>query len=61
MMLEPPIDDLVKKVGNPYVLAVMAGKRARFLQTVLSEEERVKESETSRAIDEINEGKIIQG
>ena len=41
MMIEPPIDELVKKVGNPYALAVMAGKRARHLQTILSEEELI--------------------
>ena len=61
MLLEPPIDDLVKKIGNPYSLAVMVGKRARHLQTVLSEEELIKIPEVTRAIDEINEGKIIQG
>lgn len=61
MLLEPPIDELVKKIGNPYVLAVMAGKRARHLQTVLSEEELIKIPEVTRAIDEINEGKIVQG
>ena len=61
MMLEPPIDDLVKKVGNPYALAVMAGKRARQLQSTLTEEERIETPEVTRAINEIDSGKIIEG
>lgn len=30
-MLNPSIDDLVKKVGNRYALCILAAKRARFI------------------------------
>ena len=32
MLFEPPIDDLVKKVGNKYALTVLMAGRARELQ-----------------------------
>lgn len=59
MLLEPPIDKLVKKVGNPYKLAVLAGKRAKFLQRTLSEDELQQCSEVTRAVNEIYEGKVV--
>jgi len=59
MLLEPPIDKLIKQVGNPYKLAVLAGKRAKFLQRNLSEEELNQIPEVSRAVQEIYEGKIV--
>ena len=59
MLLEPPIDKLVRKVGNPYKLAVLAGKRAKFLQRTLSAEELNAKPEVSRAVEEIYEGKVV--
>jgi len=59
MLLEPPIDVLVKKVGNPYKLAVLAGKRAKYLQRTLTEEELQQCSEVTRAVNEIYEGKVV--
>ena len=40
MLLEPPIDALVKKVGNPYKLAVIVSKRAKKLQQTLTRKGR---------------------
>ncbi|MBE5735018.1 MAG: DNA-directed RNA polymerase subunit omega [Clostridiales bacterium] len=59
MLLEPPIDKLVKKVGNPYKLAVLAGKRAKYLQRTLTEEELNAIPEVTRAVHEIYEGTVI--
>lgn len=58
MLLEPPIDKLVKKMGSPYKLAVIVGKRAKYLQQALSEEEKEIKKEVSRAVDEVYEDKI---
>ena len=59
MLLEPPIDQLVEKVGNPYKLAVVVGKRAKHLSETLTEEEKEAIPEVTRAVDEVNEGSII--
>lgn len=59
MLLEPPIDELVSKVGNPYRLAVVVGKRAKYLNETLSEEEKEQCPEVTRAVDEVNEGAIV--
>lgn len=59
MLLEPPIDELVNKVGNPYRLAVVVGKRAKYLNETLSEEEKEEIPEVTRAVDEINDGTIV--
>lgn len=59
MLLEPPIDNLVKKVGNPYKLAVLVGKRAKYLQKKLTEEERLLSPEVSRAVKEISKDEIV--
>ena len=59
MLLEPPIDKLIKKVGNPYKLAVLAGKRAKFLQRTLSNEELQEVTEVTRAVNEIYNGTVI--
>ena len=58
MLLEPPISELLKKVNNVYRLAVIVGKRAKYLQTVLTDEEREIKKEVTRAIDEVYSGKI---
>lgn len=59
MLLEPPIDDLVNKVGNPYKLAVVVGKRAKYLNETLSEEEKEAVPEVTRAVDEVDGGIIV--
>lgn len=59
MLLEPPIDELVNKMGNPYKLAVVVGKRAKYLSEVLSEEEKEVKPEVTRAVDEVNDGTIV--
>ena len=59
MLLEPPIDELVSKVGNPYRLAVVVGKRAKFLSETLTEEEKEAVPEVTRAVDEVHVGTIV--
>lgn len=59
MLLEPPIDELVEKMGNPYKLAVVVGKRAKFLNETLSDEEKEAIPEVTRAVDEVNDGTIV--
>ncbi len=59
MLLEPPIDELVSKVGNPYRLAVVVGKRAKYLNETLTEEEKEAKPEVTRAVDEVNDGTIV--
>ena len=59
MLLEPPIDALVKKVGNPYKLAVIVSKRAKLLQQSLTEAEKEQIPEVTRAVNEVYTGKII--
>jgi DNA-directed RNA polymerase omega subunit len=59
MLLEPPIDTLVKKVGNPYKLAVIVSKRAKLLQQTLTTEEKEESPEVTRAVDEVNDGTIV--
>ena len=59
MLLEPPIDELVEKMGNPYKLAVVVGKRAKFLNETLSDEEKEAIPEVTRAVDEVDEGTIV--
>lgn len=53
MLLDPPIDKLIKKVGGPYKLAVLVGKRAKYLQQTLTEEEKEQKKEVSRAVEEV--------
>lgn len=58
MLLNPPIDKLIEKFDSPYQLAVIVGKRARMLSQTLTEAEKEKKKEVSRAIEEAYEGKI---
>lgn len=60
MLLEPPIDQLVSKVGNPYKVAVLVGKRAKFLQRNLSTEELEEKPEVTRAVDEVFNGEVVE-
>ena len=59
MLLEPPIDELVEKMGNPYKLAVVVGKRAKFLSETLTDEEKEAIPEVTRAVDEVDDGTIV--
>lgn len=59
MLLEPPIDKLVKKVGNPYKLAVLVSKRAKILQQSLTEEEKEEKTEVTRAVEDVYNDKIV--
>lgn len=59
MLLEPPIDELVEKMGNPYKLAVVVGKRAKFLNETLTDEEKEAIPEVTRAVDEVDDGTIV--
>ena len=59
MLLEPPIDELVNKMGNPYKLAVIVGKRAKFLSETLTEEEKEIKPEVTRAVEEVDNNTIV--
>lgn len=59
MLLEPPIDELIEKMGNPYKLAVIVGKRAKFLSETLTEEQKEEIPEVTRAVDEVENGTIV--
>lgn len=59
MLLEPPIDELVEKMGNPYKLAVIVGKRAKYLSETLTEEQKEECPEVTRAVDEVENGTIV--
>ena len=59
MLLEPPIDTLVKKVGNPYKLAVIVSKRAKLLSQSLTEKEKEEVPEVTRAVTEVFSGEIV--
>lgn len=61
MLLEPPIDKLVKEAdGNPYKLAVLVGKRAKDLDKDLTDEDKEKEQVVTRAVKEYYTGKIVE-
>lgn len=59
MLLEPPIDELVEKMGNPFKLAVIVGKRAKYLSETLTEEQKEECPEVTRAVDEVENGTIV--
>ena len=59
MLLEPPIDELVNKMGNPYKLAVVVSKRAKYLNETLSEQEKEEIPEVTRAVNEVKSGVIV--
>ncbi|MBP5651625.1 MAG: DNA-directed RNA polymerase subunit omega [Clostridia bacterium] len=61
MLLNPPIEELVEKVGSPYELAVLVGKRAKELDKELTEEQKEECPSVTRAVYEVYEGKIIEG
>ena len=61
MMIEPPIDELVAKMGgNKYKLCCIMEKRAKELEKrIPAEIENSDKKAISLAADEIYEGKII--
>ncbi len=60
MMIEPPIDELVKRTdGNKYKLSVVMAKRAKELEKrIPAEIEKSEKKAISLAADEIYNGKI---
>lgn len=60
MLLEPPIDELVDKAGNPYKLAVMVGKRAKQLDNDLTDEQKEEKQVVTRAVNEFYAGEIVE-
>ncbi|MBE5756879.1 MAG: DNA-directed RNA polymerase subunit omega [Clostridiales bacterium] len=62
MIHEPPIDELVQKMGSKYALCVIASKRARQIieqsQSAVATEP-LKEKPLSMAAKEIQDGKLI--
>lgn len=61
MMIEPPIDELARKVGNnKYKLCCVMSKRAKELEKKIPEEiDKSDKKAISLAADEIYEGKVI--
>lgn len=61
MLLEPPIDELVREAdGNPYKLAVLVGKRAKELDKDLTDEDKEKQEVVTRAVNEYYTGEIVE-
>lgn len=60
MMIEPPIDELAKRMGgNKYKLCIVMAKRAKELEKrIPAELEKSDKKAISIAADEIYEGKI---
>ena len=60
MMIDPPIDALVKKTnGNVYVLANLVAKRAKEIETVRRVDLEDSDSKSiSIACEEVYEGKV---
>lgn len=60
-MIEPPIDELVKRTGgNKYKLSVIMAKRAKELEKrIPAEIEKSDKKAISLAADEIYRGKIV--
>lgn len=63
VMMEPPIDDLVKKVGNKFLLTCLISKRAKELSNAYfaGEPEEKDPKVIAIAAEEVMEGKIIAG
>ena len=60
MMIEPPIDELAAKTkGNKYVLAILAAKRAKEIETTRRAELATADKKAiSIALDEIYAGQV---
>jgi len=60
MMIEPPIEELKKKVGNEYILANLVSKRAKELEKEIPEViENSAEKSISLACREVYSGKVL--
>lgn len=60
MMIDPPIDKLVEKAGNRYVLCNLITKRAKNIETVKGIELANKDKKSiSIACEEIAAGKVV--
>lgn len=60
MLIEPPIEELVDKVGNKYKLSNLVARRANEIQKKnLEDEVDCKENEVTLATREVYEGKIV--
>ncbi len=60
MMLYPSIEKLADKVGNPYILATVVGKRAKELEKTIPEYiDNSQDKAISIAAKELETGKII--
>lgn len=60
MLLEPPIEELVDKVGNKYKLSNLVARRANEIQKRNIQENVEKpENEITEAAKEVFDGKII--
>lgn len=59
MMLYPPVQELVDKVGSRYLLVNLVARRAREIsQTAEDEQETLDRKPISIAIDEVYTGKL---
>ncbi len=60
MLLEPPIEELIEKVGNKYKLSNLVARRANEIQKKnLEDEVDCKENEVTLATKEVYEGKVV--
>ncbi len=60
IMLYPPIDELVEKVGNNYALTNLVSKRAKELEKTIPEViDNSQEKAISLAAREVADGKIV--
>ena len=60
MMLYPSIEKLAEKVGNPYILATVVGKRAKELEKTIPDViDNSQDKAISLAAKELDQDKII--
>lgn len=62
MIHEPPIDKMVEKVGNQYILSTVVAKRARQIIEAQANgyiEEDPNNKPISQAANEVNDGRVI--
>lgn len=60
MLLEPPVEELVEKVGNKYKLCNLVARRANEIQKKnIIENVESKENEISIAAEEVYNGTIV--
>lgn len=60
MMIDPPVEELKRKVGNEYILANLVAKRAKELEKEIPEViENSVEKSISLACREVYSGKVL--